>query len=80
MTNTDNERMPFRTLDAKRLMDVSRDASDECLEKLAVELGVEADSETVSFMRQAFMQVGVDISDERHKALSDYRMRKARGE
>jgi hypothetical protein len=71
--------MPYRWLDAKRLMNVSRDASDECLEDLAIELGVESDAETVSFMRQAFMKVAVKISDARHAAVSPYRPAKVRG-
>lgn len=70
---------PYNTLDSVRLMDIARKQSDASLEKLAVELGIEADAETVSFMRQAFMQSSIDIMNNNRKELDEYRMSQVTG-
>jgi hypothetical protein len=73
-TSRVSEKMSFPSLDAKRLSDIARRQSDQSLERLAVELGIEADAETVSFMRQAFMQASIDIQNVIRKELDEYRM------
>jgi hypothetical protein len=71
---------PYFTLDSVRLMDMARKQSDASLEKLAVDLGIEADAETVSFIRQAFMQASIDIMNHNRKELDEYRMGLVSGE
>lgn len=51
----------FSFLDRGYLRKASLHMSNRAFERLAVELGIEADGETVSFMRQAFMQVATDL-------------------
>jgi hypothetical protein len=54
----------FTLLDHSYLRKASLHMSYRAFEKLAIELGIELDGETVSFMRQAFMQVATELREQ----------------